>query len=168
MSWPHIAIYLIVIGIGLPAALRNPTAGALVAAWALGEATWLLTGNSLPLNVYFMADIAVLAVMCVKAIMKEGSRTYPTMKAQLAAFWRALTLWDKLIAGGYIFAAWPVYVIAMHDYYRWWALYWIVVAQILLAGCEAIQSWLGVRKGRVMSKPPGGSGLAYARGGGRV
>lgn len=167
MSWPHILIYVVVIGVGLPSAWRNPTAGGLVAAWAIGETAWMLSGNSLPLKVYFMADIAVMAVMFWKATRREACRTYHSLREQLKCFGRAMTLWDRWIAASYILAVWPIYVSELHPYYKWWALYWILIAQFILAAGEAIQSLLGDRRVTV-SKPPGGPGLAYARGGGRV
>lgn len=164
MSWPHIVIYLVVIGIGLPAVLRNPTAGALVANWAIGEATWMLTGDSLPLKVYFMADIAVLAVIGCKATVREGCRTYPDLWQQSKCLWRAMTLWDRWIAASYVLAVWPLYVMPIEPRAQWFLLWALLIAQFLIAGGEAVQSMLGKRKRVVPNREPGG--LAYARGGG--
>lgn len=166
MSWPHAVMYLVVIGVGLPSAWRNPTAFALVLNWALGEFAWLVTNDPLPLSVYFCADILVLAVISGKATIREGCRTYPTLAEQIRCFWRVLTLWDKLVAGGFIFAAWPLYVADIDARLKWFALFYVLIAQFAFAGCEAISNLLGYRKRRVEpNRPPGG--LAFAGDGGR-
>ena len=72
MSTPHIIMWAIVVCVGLPSAYRNPTALALSLSWLMGELTWMATGNSLPLSVYICADITVIAVICAKAIYREG------------------------------------------------------------------------------------------------
>jgi hypothetical protein len=157
VSWPHILIYVVVIGIGLPSAVRNPVAAALVGNWAIGEFSWMVSGDSLPLTIYFMADIAVIAVICMKATWREGCRTYPSFREQIRCFGRALTLWDRWLLASYILAAWPIYALTISQWLKWWCLYWLVIAQFLMAGGEAIQSMLGSRKGRVMpNRPPGG------------
>lgn len=167
MSWPHIAIYLVVFGIGLPAAFRNPTALALMLNWAIGEFSWLVTGDALPLKVYFMADVAVITAIFAKATLREGPATYPNLGVQLRAFWRSMTMWDRLVAGGFILAAWPLYAFNMDARAKWFALWAILICQFLAAGAESLQSMLGERKARNnMHHPPGGPGLAFARTGG--
>jgi hypothetical protein len=163
MSWPHVLIYVVVIGIGLPSAVRNPVAAALVGNWAIGEFSWMVSGDNLPLTIYFMADVAVIAVICAKATWREGCRTYPSFREQIRCFGRALTLWDRWLVASYIFVAWPIYVLTIDPWHKWWVLYWLVVAQFLMAGGEAVQSVLGSRKGRVMpNRPPGGLALVGA------
>lgn len=167
MTWPHFIIYAVVIGVGLPATLRNPTAGALVVNWTVGEFAWMITANDLPLKVYFMADVAVITVICIKAIRREDCRIYPTLREQMICLGRALTIWDRWIAASYIFVVWPVYILEMDARTKWFLLWSLVIAQFLLAAGEAIYSMLGYTNGRVTpNRPPGGSGLAYARGGG--
>jgi hypothetical protein len=164
MTWPHVLIYVVVIGIGLPSAVRNPVAAALVGNWAIGEFSWMVSGDNLPLTIYFMADIAVIATICIKATWREGCRTYPTLGEQIACFWRSLTIWDRWLMASYIFAVWPLYVLQISPWLKWWALYWLLITQFLMAGGESIQSMLGSRKGNaVPNRPPGG--LAYARAG---
>jgi hypothetical protein len=146
MSWPAIVMYLVVACVGLPAAFRNPTALALVVAWLVPEILYQFTGNSLPLSVYFMADITVIAVICAKAAIGEGCSTYPTLRQQFACFWRALTACDRTILGLFLFGAWPVYVSNLHPYYAWFALWAIAIAQFMLAGVEALVGWHQRRK----------------------
>jgi hypothetical protein len=31
---------------------------------------------------------------------------------------------------------WALYAAPIHDYYRWWSLYWLVIAQFIAAGWE--------------------------------
>lgn len=155
-------MYLVIALVGLPAAFRNPTAFALVVAWLVPEILYRFTEDNLPLKIYFIADITIIGVICTKATIKEGCRTYPTIKLQLKCAWEAITSWDCWIAASYIFMVWPVYVSYLHPYYKWWVLWTLVVLQILLAGGEALTHTLGERKRRVMSHPPGGHGLLYA------
>lgn len=165
MTWPEIVIHFVVFAVGLPACLRNPTACALVLAWALGQLVYGLTGDSLPLKVYVMADLTVLAVIAAKATRTEGSRTYPTLREQGAHFWNAVTRFDRWIAGLFVFAVWPIYALDIHPFYKWYLLWALIIAQFFLAGCEAVSILLGEWKGRrVMPKPPPGGpgGLAYA------
>jgi hypothetical protein len=139
----------------------------LVLNWTLGQAAWLLTGDNLPLKIYFAADVAVVAVICAKAARKEGSRTYSDLADQLTSFSRSLTVWDRWIAASYIFAVWPLYVLEIDARTKWFLLWGILIAQFILAAGEAAQSMLGATKKRFTpGRPPGGSGLAFARVGG--
>jgi hypothetical protein len=71
-------------------------------------------------------------------------------------------LWDRWITASYVLAVWPLYVVAIDPWAKWWALYAILVSQFALAGGEAIQSMLGEKKRR-QDRPPGGvNGLAFA------
>lgn len=156
-------MYFVVFGVGVPAAFRNPTSAALVLSWLVGEVTWLRTGNSLSLSVYFMCDVFVIAMICAKATIREGCRTYPTLRLQIQCAWQAMTTWDRWITGGFIFVAWPIYVSNLHPYYQWWSLFTVTILQFILSGGEALTSLLGERKRRVMSDTPGDpNGLALA------
>lgn len=142
MSWPHIAIYAVAGCIGLPAMFRNPTAAGLVLSWMLGEVTWMMTGNNLPLSVYFMADVAVITIIYAKMIWRVGPKTYPSAWLHFKCFILDLTVCDRIIVGIFLLGAWPAYVIELDPYYKWWLLYWLTVAQFVLAGAEALSSWL--------------------------
>jgi len=166
VTWPHLILWCAA-ALGIMFAVKNPTSGALAVNWLIGEIVWMVTGNNLPLGVYFCADVGVLAVICSKAVVREGCRTYPTLKEQIHCFRGSLTLWDKLVAGGYILAAWPLYVITLDAYYKWWVLYAVLLLQYIFSGGEIVFNLLGDRRVS-MSKPPRGSGLAYARFEGRV
>lgn len=160
MSWPAILMYLTVAAIGFPAAMRNLTAAALVASWLVGEGVWMITGNNLPLSTYFMADVTVIAVIFAKMIRRVGAKSYPTLWLQFKCMILDLTVYDRWIAGFFLLGAWPLYVLAIDPYYKWWLLYLIVILQFLLAGAEAIQS-LRSEVTKAASDPPG-NGLALA------
>ena len=84
-------MWAVVAFVGFPAAVRNPTALALVCSWLAGEVTWLISGNNLPLSVYIMADIAVMTVIFAKAIVRAGPKLYPTIWLQLKCMFLDLT-----------------------------------------------------------------------------
>lgn len=139
-------MWAVVLAVGLSSAWRNPTAFALVFAWLTAEAVSLATGDSLPLATSFKVDVAVIAVILAKAIVSEGCRSYPSLRAQLKCGWQALTACDRLIIGLYLFGAWPIYVSTLHPYYVWWSLWAITIVQFLLAGTEALLRSVSVGK----------------------
>lgn len=139
MGWQHQLIFFIAFGIGLPAAfrspfsgkpfLRNPTPLALLASWVAAEIWWIATGNSIAVSVYFMTDIAVIAVILAKSIIRAGRASSPD-----------ITLWDKAILGLFVFAAWPAYI-AANPLIQFWVPWATVVLQFLLAGTESFLGW---------------------------
>lgn len=161
MTWPHMAMYAVVFGIGIPAALRNLTALALALSWLVGETAWMMTGNNLPLSTYFMADVAVIALVYAKTIRRVGTKTYPTLWRQLYCLAADLTVWDRWIVGVFILGAWPLYALAVDPWQKWYSLWALCILQFLLAGAEAIQSFRHSVKARAASDPQGG-GLALA------
>lgn len=156
MSLPHLIAYVVVLGIGVPASFRNWTALTLLLSWTAGEFTWFVTGNSLPLKFYFMTDMAVLVVILAKATVKAGRAPNP---------FPFMSFWDRLIAGGFVFAAWPAYVLAFDLRTKWFLLFGIVIAQFLCAGGESVQALLGERKERRRNRhnPPGSVSFTPAR-----
>lgn len=146
MHWYTVLIYAVVGCIGLPAALRNMTAAALVVSWMIGEITWMVTGERFPFRLFFMADIAVIAVIYAKTIVRCGPKQYPTLGAQLRCLITDPTPCDRLVLAIFMLGQWPLYIVSLHPYYRWWALFWLVIAQFLLAGGEALGSYLKVRR----------------------
>ena len=161
MTWPHIAMYAVVFGVGLPASLRNSTAFALAISWLVGETVWLITGNNLPLSTYFMADVAVISIIYAKTIRRVGVKTYPTIWRQLYCLAADLTVWDRWIVGIFLLAAWPLYVLTVDPWWKWYTLWALCILQFMLAGAEAIQSFRHNVNARAASDPPG-NGLALA------
>lgn len=141
MSLPAIIMYLTVAFIGLPAAFRNPTAAALVLSWLAAEVSFMLTEDNLPLSIYFMADIAVIAVIYAKTIRACGAKLYSSLGEQLRCLVTDLTKCDRWIVALFVLGAWPLYVLDIHAFYKWWLLWAIVTLQFLLAGGEALTSF---------------------------
>jgi len=159
MTWPEIIIHAVVICVGVPAALRNWTALALVASWALGQGTWMVTGDNLPLKIYFLADLTVIGVILAKEIVKVGPKEYNGIWHQLRCLIKDLTVQDRWIIAVFVAGCWPLYVISIGAYERWWMLYYITIAQFLLAGWEALSSWRGAKRAvhdRTYRQKPGG------------
>lgn len=141
MTWAEILIQLVVLCVGLPAATRNPTAALLVASWALGQGTWLLTGDNLPLGVYFIADVTVVAGIYAKTIVRCGAKVYRDLPHQLRCMVTDLTVWDRWIVAIFVGGCWPAYILHLDDWAKWHLLYWLTIAQFFIAGGEAVISW---------------------------
>jgi hypothetical protein len=135
MTTPEIVIMAIVTVVGIPAAMRNPTAAALVMSWLAGEAIYLVTGNSLPTDFYLFPDIFVLAVIMAKQEVCN-LRPYRGAWHQLKCMVLERSPADRIIM--LIFPVmWVLYAAPVHPFYKWWALYYLVIAQLAAAGYEA-------------------------------
>lgn len=152
MSWPAIVMWLVVACVGLPASFRNPTALALTLSWLVGETAWLITGNSFPLSVYFMADVTVIAVIYAKTIRRCGAKLYSSLGEQVRCLVTDLTVCDRWVVAIFLLGAWPLYVFDLHPFYKWWSLWSLVIAQFLIAGSEVLVCFLAAR--REARKPP--------------
>ncbi len=161
MTWPHILMYAVVFGLGFPSAIRNSTAFVLSVSWLVGEVSWLNTGNNLPLSTYFIADVAVISFIYAKTIMRVGAKTYPTIWRQIYCLAADLTVYDRWIVGIFFLGAWPLYVLNVDVWSKWFSLWALCILQFMLAGAEAIQSFRHNVNARAPSGPPG-NGLALA------
>lgn len=153
MTTPEIITFIVITFIGLPAAMRNATAFALVLMWAAGQIVWMISGNSLPLKFYVMADMFVLSVILGKMIVRCRDKMYEGGWHRLRCIVMDLTLCDRAIAVIFIAAVWPVYVLDMSDITKYWALYLLTLAQFLLAGIEAFLSWRGAKRVSLIADP---------------
>jgi hypothetical protein len=90
--------------------LWRPLALALVSAWGLGQAVYLVTDNSLPIALYWVTDAIIICV---------GLRFYSSIT-------------DAIIMA--LFAVcWYAYA-TKTGAEQWWWLWWISSVQLLLAG----------------------------------
>jgi hypothetical protein len=145
-------MWAIVAGIGIPAALRNRTALALCGSWLLAVLVWQITGENLPLPLYFILDYFVLLVIFTKPEVRDCS-PYRTFGDQMWAPLRELCPSDILIAC--IFPVmWVVYVVDIGDFYRWWVLWGLVQLQFYAAGWEAFSLWRAERRKEPDTEPP--------------
>lgn len=139
-------MYLVVGAIGVPAAFRNLTALAMVIAWLSVELVYQITGDSLPLKYSFMADIAVIAVIYAKTIKRCGAKLYSSLGEQLRCMVTDLTPWDRCIVVIFLLGAWPAYILTFDPWWQWMLLWALAIAQFLLAGGEAVASFLETRR----------------------
>jgi hypothetical protein len=138
VSLPELVMWATVLGVGIPSAWRNPTAGALVVAWFAGQAAYLATGDSLPLDFYLFPDLLVLAVIFSK---QEACNLAPYRNAwhQLKCVLLERSVADRIVV--LIFPLmWLLYCLPMPDWHKWWALYFLALAQFFAAGTEAFNS----------------------------
>ena len=126
-------MWAVVLGIGLPAAFRNPVAAALVMQWTLAQGTWLVTGNNMPLWLYLPTDLAVLAIFALKPHRMFGD-------------WVAALIFPPM---------WVMYFAS--DWQRWWALWFMVILQFVSAAVGAVEEYKLARTKAVSFglKPPG-------------
>lgn len=137
MSNPALLMWAIVMGIGVPSALRNPTAAALVLAKIAGWGWYQITGDNLPVQFYALPDIFCLAVIMAK---QEWCNQQPYRGTihQLQCFLLERSPADRAVMLTFL-AMWAVYVAPIHDYYRWWLLYGGVILQFLFASAESLE-----------------------------
>jgi len=145
MTLPHLIMWLIVFAVGVPSAWRNLTALALVISWLVGELAWLVTGNNLPLSVYFMADVAVIAIIYAKTIRRVGAKTYASSWQQLRCLITDLTVYDRWVAALFLLGAWPLYTLNVNPWTKWWCLWALVIAQFLIASLESLAGFRASR-----------------------
>lgn len=144
MTIPAIIMFGVVFAVGIPSALRNPTALALVIAWMAAEAWGLGAGDSLPVQFYPFLDIFVIAM-----IMAKDERSVP----------------DRFVL--LVFPiCWALYVANVHPFYKWYLLWGLTIAQFLAAGWDAFSSSRRVTAVRDPSETTSGDlfRLAWGRG----
>lgn len=128
MTIPALVMWAVVAVVGLPSALRNPTALALVISWLAAEAWGLGAGDSLPVQFYPFLDIFVISI-----IMTKDERSVP----------------DRIVLS--IFPiCWVLYVADVHPFYKWYLLWGLTIIQFLAAGWDAFSSF---RRDKAVSDP---------------
>lgn len=162
MQLADVIMHGLVLGVGVPAMWKNRTAGALVVAWSLGQALWLLTGDNLPLRAYWLIDLAVILAIYTKPDA-EDCWPYNGLGQQFMALWRERTMWDRIVVGIFLIM-WVFYLVPVGDTPRFWALWWLAAAQFLAAGGEALSIFLKERRAKAPAKetPPGALRLGLA------
>lgn len=142
MTTAGIIMWGVVLLVGLPSAWRNATALALVASWAIAQWWWLVTGDNIPLAVYFLCDTAVMAVILAKPA-------------------RA---WSDGVVLTIFLPMWVLYVAPLTDHDRWWLLWGLAIAQFMAVGCQGARGLLAAAKGRNDNEaPPGALRFAWGR-----
>jgi hypothetical protein len=154
-----------VLVVGMPAAWRNPTAGALVLCWVFSEGLYTLTGNGLAVQYFAYPDIFVLAVIMAKPEYCN-LQPYRSTLHQLKCILLERSPSDRFIMLSYP-VAWYFYVTDIQPYYQYYALWWLAIAQFLAAGWEPVSKFFR-RHAETMNRPPADPGtllVAYPGGG---
>lgn len=130
-----LVIMYVVVAFGLLAAVRNPTAAALVVAWAIPQGLWIAGGSNLPIGLFRLLDIGVIAIIFLKP---ERSK------------------WDWRIIG--IFGIeWCVYSANFTDFTEYWLLWALTILQFSCAFAEAAGSYSSLKQSARLwgRNPPG-------------
>lgn len=166
MSLPHLLMWTIVLAVGVPSAWKNPTAGALVLCWVVSEGIYALTGNGLATEYFLYPDFFVIAVIMMKP-EACNLRPYRGPWHQLKCMLLERSVPDRIVM--LLFPlAWYFYAATIHPYYQYWALFYIAIAQYLVAGWEGFSK---LRRTRAVSETPDHSSgdvfrrLAWSAGG---
>jgi hypothetical protein len=165
MSLPHALMWAIVLVVGVPSAWRNPTAGALVLCWVFSEGLWALTGNGLAVAYYAYPDAFVIAVIFAKPEWCNLGWDRGWL-LELKCILLERSPCDRIILLSYP-VVWTLYVVGIAPYYQWWSLYWIAVAQFVVAAWEPLSKLLRSRAEAADRQPdyPGDLLVAYPAGG---
>lgn len=149
MSTPTLIFFLAVIAC-LPAAIRvtgrpsirvrNATALALIVMWLFSRLVWALTGEWLPLKAMVIQDMVVIATVFAKRDWQDCA-PYVDLRRQFAAMWLERSPWDRAILALYA-PTWLLYAPVAAPIIQFWALWGIGLAQLALAGHEALSLWL--------------------------
>ncbi len=159
MSDTQLSLWVVAIAVGLFSAWRNPTALALLLAFAASE-------RGLPTEFYIYPDVITIAVIFCKPDYRPCP-DYSTVWHQLLCILTERSPSDRIVLLT-MPAAWYLYVTAIDPYYQWWGLYWLAMAQFAAAGTAPLTDTFIRRRNAdaVNSPPPWGSLLvAYPAGG---
>lgn len=154
MTWPALVMYAVVLLVGVPAMVRNPTAFGLVISWSIAEGLWYMTGDNLPLDFYFIADLTVIAIVYAKTISARPGKVYASGWHQLKCMVTDLTRCDRAIVALFLFGAWPVYVLNIGAWEKWFLLWAVTILQFLIAGYEAASDLIASRAANAGSRKP--------------
>lgn len=146
MSVPHLIMWAIALAVGFSSAWRNPTALALVVAFAAAEA-------GLPPEYYIIPDITTLALI----FTKPRYRPCPTYW-DLSAWERfKCILLERSPADRFVMLSFPMawyFYAPVLSYSQYWALYYIAVAQFVVVCSEPLFSVACRRNADVASQEP--------------
>lgn len=138
MKADEIIFLTVVACVGIPSAWFNLTSVGLVVSYIVSQLVWRVTGESLSIPSMLLCDYLVIVLMLAKPDAREC--TYTGLFSQMCALWGERTNADKVILS--IFpAVWFCYAVEFSAFYRWWALWWMAMLQLLVAGWEGYSVW---------------------------
>lgn len=137
--------------VGLPAALVNWTARALVANYAIVTGVWLATREApltseQALQIAVIADYLVLVVIFIKPA-DEGEPT-PGALGWARDWWLGRSWWDKAVVCLFL-PSWISYSVTLPPDWAFWPAWTAGVLQLFAAGGEALEGW---RRGRAQAE----------------
>jgi hypothetical protein len=161
MDAPSLALLLLVIVVGLPAAVMSRTALALVGSYAVLEGCWAVTEQSSML-LEIVCDYIVLLVVFLHD-RPQRSLDFPNLREQFFASWRSIPVTDWIVVALFP-CMWVLYSAPLSDSFRWWGLWWAFVGQLVAGGIEGWNRWAKWFRFRAGSeKPPGALMFATRR-----
>ncbi|MFL6728065.1 MAG: hypothetical protein ACJ8FS_16355 [Sphingomicrobium sp.] len=165
MSIAEFIFTAIVAVVGVPSALKNPTAAALVGAWLFSQLLYWFTGNGLATEYYAYPDAAVIAVIMTKS-EACNFEIQDTIWGELKCAILERSVEDRLILCSFPIC-WYFYVADIAPFYTYWALWLLAAAQFFAAGHESLSRYIH-RRAEMMNAPPVQTGdkfVAYPAGG---
>lgn len=134
MSIPELILTTVVLVVGLPAAWKNPTAGALVLCWVFAETLYLFTGNGMSVQYYLFPDLFVIAVIFSKPAVyciNHTEHIWDLIKCAILE----LSVPDRIVLAMFPIL-WLVYTSDVSPYHQYWLMWWLSIAQFIAAGFE--------------------------------
>lgn len=156
MDGPSLVALVLVVIVGGLSMLKNRTAAALVANYAIVMGFWLATGER-SLHAAILADYLVLIV-----IFTKQTDIYPPSPGALGwakDWWRQLTWWDKAVLWLFL-PSWFTYAVILPPVWAYWIAWVAGVLQLFAAGGEAVERW---RRGRALAKAHDPTDLSMRR-----
>lgn len=138
MTIDEIIFLAAIVCIGIPSAGYNLTSAGLVISYIVSQVVWRVTGEALSVPSMLLCDYLVIVLAVAKPDARECP--YTNLMAQLCAVWGERTTADKIVLSMFPFA-WFCYAIEFDTFYRWWALWWLAMFQLLVAGWEGYTTW---------------------------
>lgn len=111
-----IVLYAVVALWLMPGAIWRPVAMALLMTWAVGEGSYYITGNQIPLKLYYMGDLIVAGVALMRRSHWSDLAVIPLIAAQWywyqAPFGREQWMWLYFLTLAQMVACgpWPVLI----------------------------------------------------------
>jgi hypothetical protein len=141
MTFPEAFYFAMIVCVGVPSAfrlnarVRNPTALAMVATWFACRMSYEASGETMPRRALVLSDIAVVTTIYCKQVWRTCS--YATLRLQLVALWFERSPWDRAILAIFPFV-WLFYAPILEPKPQYWVLWSLSLAQLMLAGAEAL------------------------------
>jgi hypothetical protein len=152
MSPAELVYLAVVLLVGLPSALRNWTAAALVLCYFFMQGSYYGLGITYPRPVSVLADVTVMLLIYAKQPVCDLT-PYKNWKGWLAAWWLERSFWDRVILTLFP-VGWCFYAIASEP---WWPLYVVSLAQFIAAALDAFETYRSSRSAKAGTVAPDSS-----------